>query len=168
MGCLCDSFPDDGRTWDDPTRVPTETDSDEISYAYLPSGRVLGITRSSAAKIKRDRLEEIVPGGKEAPLNSEAATQPTSFIQMTWAQPGLTPNPPGWVFSRQRGPIRFHYNGRVLLLYGNRVFPYGTQVVGSRDGGQTWDLDHPILLSCTVGQDIVVTLVLCNFVTVRS
>lgn len=38
-------------------------------------------------------------------------------------------------------------DGRVLLLHGNRVFPYGTQVVASRDGGMTWDLDHPIILS---------------------
>ena len=40
-------------------------------------------------------------------------------------------------------------DGRLILLYGNRQFPFGVQAVGSRDGGMSWDIDHPIILSWT-------------------
>ena len=38
-------------------------------------------------------------------------------------------------------------DGRLLLIHGNRQFPFGSQVLASRDGGKTWDLDHPLILS---------------------
>lgn len=139
---------DDGRTWGDPSRVPTETDSDEISYARLPSGRILGVTRSSAAMIRRDRLEEIVPGGREAPLNSEAGDASYQFHSDDSGRNWSHPKPTGLGVLQAAGAYPLPLSdGRILLLYGSRVFPYGTQVVGSRDGGETWDLDHPIFLS---------------------
>ena len=118
---------DSGRTWGDPTRVPTETDSDEISYAALPSGRIVGITRSSAAIIKRDRLEEIVPGGREAPFGSEAGDAAYGFFSTDGGRTWSKPKPTGLGVLQAAGayplPLR---NGRILLLYGNRIFPYGT------------------------------------------
>ena len=139
---------DGGKTWGDPTRVPTNTDSDEISYAHLPSGRILGVTRSSAAMIKREHLEDIVPGGRTAPLGSEAGDAAYSFFSEDGGRTWSAPKPVGLGVLQAAGayplPLR---DGRTLLLYGHRVFPYGTQVVGSWDGGITWDLDHPIILS---------------------
>ena len=38
-------------------------------------------------------------------------------------------------------------DGRLLLIHGNRQFPFGSQVLASRDGGKTWDLDHSLILS---------------------
>lgn len=139
---------DGGRTWGDPTRVPTDTDSDEISYALLPSGRILGITRSSAAIIKRDHLEDIVPGGREAPFGSEAGDAAYSFYSDDGGRTWSHPRPTGLGVLQAAGayPLLLR-DGRLLLLYGNRIFPYGTQAVGSHDGGRTWDLDHPIILS---------------------
>jgi hypothetical protein len=32
-------------------------------------------------------------------------------------------------------------DGRLLLVYGNRQFPFGCQAIASRDGGHTWALD---------------------------
>src|SRR5581483_8065166 len=139
---------DGGKTWGDPTRVPTETDSDEISYALLPSGRILGITRSSAAMIKRDHLEDVVPGGRTAPLGSEAGDAAYSFFSDDGGRTWSHPRPTGLGVLQAAGAYPLHLlDGRLLLLYGNRIFPYGTQVVGSWDGGLTWDLDHPIILS---------------------
>ncbi|MDA0659942.1 MAG: sialidase family protein [Planctomycetota bacterium] len=139
---------DDGKTWGDPTRVPTEKDSDEISYEVLPSGRIIGITRSSAAMIFRNGLQDVVPGGKDAILGSEAGDAAYQFYSTdqgrTWSQP--VPTGLGVLQAAGAYPFRLR-DGRLLLLYGNRQFPYGTQVVGSHDEGRTWNLDHPILLS---------------------
>jgi len=38
-------------------------------------------------------------------------------------------------------------DGRLLLIYGNRQFPFGCQAIASRDGGRTWDLDRALILS---------------------
>jgi hypothetical protein len=139
---------DGGKSWGDPTRAPTETDSDEISYALLPSGQVMGVTRSSAAMIRREHLEDKVPGGKDAPLGSEAGDAAYQFFSSDQGRTWTHPVPTGLGVLQAAGaypmPLR---DGRVLLLYGNRIFPYGAQAVGSRDGGRTWNHEHPILLA---------------------
>lgn len=139
---------DGGRSWGDATRVPTGTDSDEVSYAALPGGRILGITRSSAAIIQREGLQDVVPGGREAPFGSEAGDAAYGFFSEDGGRTWSNPKPTGLGVLQAAGayplPLR---DGRVLLLYGNRIFPYGTQAVASLDGGRTWELDHPILLS---------------------
>lgn len=38
-------------------------------------------------------------------------------------------------------------DGRLILIHGHRQFPFGAQAIASRDGGKTWDVDHPIILS---------------------
>ncbi|MFN0196320.1 MAG: sialidase family protein [Planctomycetaceae bacterium] len=140
---------DDGKTWGDPTIVPTHTDSDEISYEYLPDDdRIIGITRSSAAQITRGRFEDQVPGGRDAPLGSEAGDAAYQFFSddrgRTWTDP--VPTGLGTLQAAGAYPLRLR-DGRMLLLYGHRQFPYGTQAVGSLDGGKTWQLDQPIILS---------------------
>ena len=141
---------DDGKTWGDPTRVPTHTDADEISYEYIPElKRIFGAARSSAAAIRREEAyEDLVPGGKGAPLGSEAGDAAFKFYSddggRTWTKP--VPTGLGVLQAAGAYPLRLR-DGRMLLLYGNRQFPYGTQVVGSRDYGKTWAMDHPIVLS---------------------
>ena len=141
---------DDGKTWGDPTRVPTHTDADEISYEYIPErNRIFGVARSSAAAIGRKKgYEDQVPGGKGAPLGSEAGDAAFQYYSddggRTWTQP--VPTGLGVLQAAGAYPLRLR-DGRMLLLYGNRVFPYGTQVVGSRDHGKSWALDRPIILS---------------------
>ena len=141
---------DDGRTWGDPTRVPTHTDSDEVSYEYLPDrARIYGVTRSSAAQIRRVKgFTDRVPGGRNAPLGSEAGDAAFQFYSDDGGRNWTDPVPTGLGVLQAAGayPLRLR-DGRMLLLYGNRQFPYGTQVVGSLDDGLTWDLDHPIILS---------------------
>ena len=140
----------DGMTWGDPTRVPTHTDSDEISYEYIPElKRVYAVTRSSAAQIRRVKgFADRVPGGKRAPLGSEAGDATFQFFSDDGGRTWTNPVPTGLGVLQAAGayPLRLR-DGRMLLLYGNRQFSYGTQVVGSRDNGKTWALDHPIILS---------------------
>ena len=139
---------DDGRTWGDPTQVPTGTDADEISYVLLSSGRILGIGRSSGAFIKRNGYEDVVPGGKNAPVNTEAGDSPAMFhsddLGRTWSKP----KPTGLGVLQAAGAFPLELpDGRVILTYGNRQFPFGAQAVASRDAGQTWDTKNPVLLS---------------------
>jgi len=139
-----------GKTWGDPTQVPTRTDSDEISYEYLPEQkRIYGVTRSSAAQIRRVKsFADQVPGGKNAPLGSEAGDAAFQFHSddagRTWTDP--VPTGLGVLQAAGAYPMKLA-DGRMILLYGNRQFPYGTQAVGSHDNGKTWVLDQPIILS---------------------
>ena len=139
-----------GKTWGDPTQVPTRTDSDEISYEYLPQlKRIYGVTRSSAAQIRRVKeFADLVPGGKNAPLGSEAGDAAFQFHSDDQGRTWTDPIPTGLGVLQAAGayPLKLA-DGRMVLLYGNRQFPYGTQVVGSRDNGKTWALDQPIMLS---------------------
>ncbi|MED5449209.1 MAG: sialidase family protein, partial [Planctomycetota bacterium] len=141
---------DDGKTWGDPTQVPTRTDSDEISYEYIADKkRIFGVTRSSAAQIRRVKeFADQVPGGKNAPLGSEAGDAAFQFHSDDGGRTWTDPIPTGLGVLQAAGayPLKLA-DGRMLLLYGNRQFPYGTQVVGSHDNGKTWALDQPILLS---------------------
>lgn len=141
---------DNGKTWGDPTQVPTRTDSDEISYEYLPGlKRIFGVTRSSAAQIRRVKeFADLVPGGKNAPLGSEAGDAAFQFYSDDAGRTWTDPIPTGLGVLQAAGayPMKLA-DGRMLLLYGHRQFPYGTQVVGSRDNGKTWALDQPIILS---------------------
>ena len=38
-------------------------------------------------------------------------------------------------------------DNRLVLIYGNRQFPFGCQAIASRDFGKTWDLDNFIMLA---------------------
>ena len=159
---------DDGRTWGDPTRVPTETDSDEISYACLPSGRILGITRSSAAQIKRDRLEEIVPGGREAPLNSESGDAAYQFysddLGRTWSHPKSTGL--GVLQAAGAYPLPLT-DGRILLLYGHRVFHTELKSSEVTMVGKLGTWITPLSCRGTVGPGTVAIPGLYSFRTVR-
>jgi hypothetical protein len=120
---------DDGRTWGDATLVPTGTPSVEISYIELPSGKLLGF-----ARVRTDghgeggaalRIIESADGGRQ--------WTPARAFGLGKAQiPGF--------------PV-YLKDGRLILIFGHRQFPFGAQAIASRDGGKTWDIDHPIILS---------------------
>jgi len=42
-------------------------------------------------------------------------------------------------------------SGHILMVYGNRVRPFGVGAVLSRDGGKTWDWEHRVMLGWTSG-----------------
>ena len=116
---------DGARTWGDPT--PTGRGS-ETCFVVLPDGRLLGFVRSGV-------------------LAGEGGASLWITESRDW----------GYTWSPQRGfglgpalvpgfPVLLP-DGRLLLAYGHRQFPFGAQAIASRDGGATWDLDHPIVLA---------------------
>ena len=138
---------DEGRTWGDPTLAATGTDADEISYELLHSGRILGIGRCSGAFIKRNKLEDVIPGGRDAPLQGEPGDSPTQFHSDDGGQTWSDPMPTGLgVLQAATYPLQLR-DGRVILVIGHRQLPFGVQAVASRDNGMTWDLEHPMILS---------------------
>lgn len=117
---------DGGKTWGDASFV---TDASEISYILLPGDKLLGFARVSTKGAGE--------GGASLAIIESADSG------RTWTAPrgiGLgQAQVPGF-------PIRLK-DGRLLLVYGNRQFPFGAQAIASRDLGKTWDTDHPILLA---------------------
>jgi photosystem II stability/assembly factor-like uncharacterized protein len=117
---------DGGRRWGDASFVASAS---EVSYAALPSGRLIGFARVA---------------------NANAGEGGASLAQVESADGGRTWTAPKGIGLGQAqvpGFPLYLSDGRLLLLYGNRQFPFGSQVIGSRDQGATWDVEHPILLS---------------------
>ncbi|MBM3804699.1 MAG: exo-alpha-sialidase [Acidimicrobiia bacterium] len=120
---------DDGRTWEDASVVPTGTPAVEISYVELPDGKLLGF-----ARVQTDGLGE---GGAalkiiESTDGGRRWTPPRSFGLGKAQIPGF--------------PL-YLKDGRLVLVYGHRQFPFGVQAIASRDGGKSWDTDHSLILS---------------------
>ena len=117
---------DDGRTWGDGSFV---TAASEISYVVMPSGRLLGFARTAT-------------GG--------AGEGGAMLMMVESSDSGRT-----WTTGRTFGLGQAQVPGfplllidrRLILVYGNRQFPFGAQAIASRDEGRTWSIDEPILLS---------------------
>ena len=117
---------DMGRTWSDPRLI---TAGREVNLVQLPGGKLLGcvtLTNNPAERPGVIGLIESDDGGQ------------------TWTTPrrveGLGPAQiPGY-------PLQLD-DGRLLIIYGNRQFPFGVQAIASRDSGRTWATDQPIVLS---------------------
>lgn len=138
---------DGGNTWGDPTPAATGTDADEIYYERLSSGRLIGIGRCSGAYIHRNHLEDAVPGGHEAPMQGEPGDSPSVFYSDDDGHTWTAPRPTGLgVLMAASYPLELP-DGRVLLIIGHRQLPFGVQAVASRDDGQSWDLDQPLVLA---------------------
>ena len=58
----------------------------------------------------------------------------------TW---GKVTKTPVWGYPQQLLPLR---DGRLLMTYGYRRYPYGIRACISPDGGVTWDMDNEIVL----------------------
>ena len=120
---------DDGRTWGDASVVPTGTPAVEISYVELPGGKLMGFARVQTDGLGEGgaalRIVESTDGGRR--------WTPPRFFGLGKAQiPGF--------------PL-YLKDGRLVLVYGHRQFPFGVQAIASRDGGKSWDTEHPIILS---------------------
>jgi len=127
---------DGGKTWGDASFV---VNTDEVSYILLPDGRLLGFARVDTMYARDVWGAE----GQTGEGGDTLTITESKDAGRTWSEPrriGLgMAQVPGF-------PLRLP-DGRLLLIHGNRQFPFGSQVIASRDDGLTWDLEHPLILS---------------------
>lgn len=117
---------DGGRTWSQGSYVMVAS---EISYVVTSSGTLLGIART--------------PGNGAGEGGASLRTVRSFDAGKTWSegeQFGLgAAQVPGFPLSLP--------DGRLLLVYGNRQFPFGAQAILSHDEGRTWSVEEPLVLS---------------------
>jgi hypothetical protein len=117
---------DDGRSWDEGSFV---ANASEISYVVLPNSKLLGVARVAN--------NETGEGGASLAI-TESQNRGHSWTRLRHIGLGQAQIPGFPIYLR---------DGRLLLIYGNRQFPFGVQAIASKDEGKTWEIDHPVFLS---------------------
>lgn len=127
---------DDGRTWDDATFL---LNTDEVELLLLPDGRILGFARLDTTYT----CEVWGQQGQVAEGGDTMALMESTDAGRTWTKP----KPLGLGNAQVPGFPLLLDDGRMILVHGNRQFPFGCQAIGSHDQGHTWDLQHPLMLA---------------------
>jgi hypothetical protein len=127
---------DRGRTWGRASHVIC---TDEVELLRLPDGRILGFARLDTS-YSRDVWGQ---GGFEGEGGDQMALMESADGGYTWTDP----KPIGLGMSQVPAFPILLPDGRLVLIYGNRQFPFGVQAIASRDLGRTWDLDHFLMLA---------------------
>ncbi len=110
---------DGGRTWGDESLVATG--HNEIAYAFLAQGRLLAAARSES--------------GHVATLFSDDGGR-------TWSKPVQVTRD-----GEHPADLTVLASGAVQMTFGRRIRPMGAGVLLSRDGGESWDTEHEVLLA---------------------
>ena len=110
---------DGGLTWGDESLVAVG--HNETSYAFLPDGRLLAAARGES--------------GYVATLFSDDGGR-------SWSPP-LRVTPDG----EYPADLTVLASGALQLTFGRRKRPMGCGALFSADGGQTWDMEHEVLLA---------------------
>ncbi len=127
---------DRGRTWGDATFLVNNCESQLLR---LPNGRLLAFVRLDTAYTtevwdKRDQTgEEAVNEG-----GGMMALMESCDDGYTWTEPALIGLGAAQIPAFPIPPA----DGRIILTYGNRQFPFGIQAIASRDEGRTWDTNN--------------------------
>lgn len=122
---------DDGRSWRvlaqiSSGRLKKEGSLCEPHVVELKDGKLLAMFRNEPKK----------PAGESIMLQSESADGGKSWTPLH--STGIWGYPPHL--------LELH-NGWLLVVYGYRRAPFGERACVSRDGGKTWDAEHPIELA---------------------
>ncbi len=127
---------DDGKTWGDATFI---IETDETELLRLPDGKLLAFPRldTSYTRDVWGQAGQIAEGG------DTMAVMESKDAGRTWTPP----KPIGLGSAQIPGFPLLLPDGRLLLIYGNRQFPFGAQAIASKDLGKTWDLTHPLILA---------------------
>ena len=123
----------DGRTW---TFTEGAVDWDfqafgEVSAIRLKDGRLLAALRRQIPKTKGEGFEDTV-------------ITESSDDGKTWSKPRVMVNT-----AEVHVYLTQLEDGRILATYSNYHLPWGAYAIVSRDGGKTWDRDHPIRLTAS-------------------
>jgi len=122
---------DRGKTWErTESSIPWDyTAFGEVASVRMPDGKLLAALRAQMPNTSGEGFEhtlmtESIDNGK------------------TWSKPAVMSRP---------AEVHVHLaalkDGRVLATYSNYHLPYGVYAVVSKDGGRSWDLDHPFELA---------------------
>ncbi len=127
---------DGGKTWGDASFI---VNTDEVELLRLEDGRLLGFARVDTL-YSRDVWGQ---GGKIGEGGDQMALMESTDDGRTWTEP----KPIGLGMGQIPAFPLIYPDGRMILVYGNRQFPFGIQAIASRDMGKTWDLDNFLMLS---------------------
>ena len=156
---------DGGLTWEEPTAIgpnsigpnsigPNSIDGDasETGFVALDDAHWLGYVRhndrpnriahSHDAGRTWDRWVESVPQGG-VPEDGAGHATPEILGQGDWRIVN------GQVQKPSPGSVAVLPDGRVLITYGYRAYPFGVRAILSRDGGETFDVEREYVLSDT-------------------
>ena len=107
---------DGGKTWSKPKTVADESpDARNPAFGQAADDRVIAMMRDGSGLSQTESTD----AGR------------------TWSAPKTVTGK-----SRHPGDVIRLSSGRLLLVYGFRIVPYGVQAMLSSDGGATWDNDH--------------------------
>lgn len=113
---------DGGRSWQAPVEVASQPGKqfEEPSMLALSNGKLIVMLRENTSHYLHQAFSS--DGG-----HTWSEVQPTPIL--------------GYPAHLLQLP-----DGRLLCVYGYRYAPYGIRAVISSDGGQTWDIQHPLIL----------------------
>lgn len=132
---------DGGKTWGDASFV---INTDEVELLPLPDGRLLGFARLSTAYMRDVMAAGDQTGEAQVGEGGETmAVMESSDSGRVWSKPRLI----GLGSAQVPAFPLLMPDGRLLLIYGNRQFPFGVQAIASRDFGRTWDLENFLMLA---------------------
>jgi hypothetical protein len=131
---LCRSR-DGGRTWQFSTGLVAwqETRFGEVSSRRLKDGRLLATLRYE------------IPGTQGEGFETTLLTE-SSDNGRHWSKPQ-----PMLATAEVHAYLTELANGRIMATYSNYHMPWGVYAVLSKDGGKTWDREHPIELALSAG-----------------
>lgn len=106
---------------------------DEVASLRLKDGRLLAALRSQ------------IPGTTGEGFEDTVVTE-SSDDGKHWSKPRVMVNT-----AEVHVYLTELQDGRILATYSNYHLPWGVYAIVSKDGGKTWDLDHPIELALSAG-----------------
>lgn len=127
---------DGGKTWGDASFL---VNTDEVELLLLPGGKILGFARLDTT-YSRDVWGQ---GGFVGEGGDQMALMESTDEGHTWTDP----QPIGLGMAQIPAFPLLLPDDRLLLVYGNRQFPFGVQAIASRDLGRTWDLNNFLMLA---------------------
>lgn len=115
---------DNGETWDDFSLVCPAAHN-ETSFVELPDQTLVAALRTDGGQVDASRSTD---GGH------------------TWTPPVAVTGDGERRLQQHPADIIRLQSGNLLMVYGNRVEPFGVGALLSYDEGRTWDYDHRVML----------------------
>jgi len=127
---------DRGKTWSDASFM---TNTEEANLLLMPDSGIIAFVRLSYAISKK--LLGTTSGNPHKEGGDVMAFMESRDYGYTWSLPRILELGAAQV---PAFPLLLP-DGRLLLLYGNRQFPFSVQAVCSLDNGHSWNWDNPEL-----------------------